>query len=119
MLTLQRLMIDWPKRRREPEHLKFVRTQPCLICSRVPSDAHHLRFAQSRGISLKVSDEFTVPLCRVHHDQLHQSGKEIDWWSAMDRDVDPLAIARGLWEESHAKVGDGLPRKSPSSPQSK
>ncbi len=115
----QRLMIDWPKRRREPEHLKFVRTQPCLICSRVPSDAHHLRFAQSRGIGLKVSDEFTVPLCRVHHDQLHQSGKEIDWWSAMDRDVDPLAIARGLWEESQAKIGDGSSRKNSSSPQSK
>ena len=45
-----KLMIDWPKRRREPEHLKFVRTQPCLLCGRTPSDAHHLRFAQSRGI---------------------------------------------------------------------
>jgi DNA recombination protein Rad52 len=99
-----RLLIDWPKRRREPEHLKYVRTQPCLICSRTPSDAHHLRFAQSRGIGLKVSDEFTVPLCRVHHDQLHQSGKEIDWWSAMDREVDPLAIARGLWEETQNKL---------------
>jgi len=99
-----RMMIEWPKRRREPDHLKFVRTQPCLICSRTPSDAHHLRFAQSRGIGLKVSDEFTVPLCRIHHDQLHQSGKEIDWWSAMDRDVDPLAIARGLWEESRSKL---------------
>jgi DNA recombination protein Rad52 len=105
-----RLLIDWPKRRRDPEHLKYVRTQPCLICSRTPSDAHHLRFAQSRGISLKVSDEFTVPLCRVHHDQLHQSGKEIDWWSAMDRDIDPLAIARTLWEESQAKVAAGEPQ---------
>src|SRR6185295_16124942 len=87
----ERLTIAWPKRRREPEHLKYVRTQPCLICNRTPSDAHHLRFAQSRGIGLKVSDEFTVPLCRIHHDQLHQSGKETDWWAAMYRYVDPLA----------------------------
>ena len=28
-----------------------------------PSDPHHLRAAQLRAIGLKVSDEFTVPLC--------------------------------------------------------
>lgn len=109
-----RLLIEWPKRRRDPEHLKHVRTQPCLICSRTPCDAHHLKFTQPRGV--KPSDEFTVPLCRVHHDELHRSGKEIDWWSAMDRDVDPLQIAKSLWEESRRKLDqepsdNGTPRR--------
>ncbi|MGB8532299.1 MAG: hypothetical protein WCD64_13835, partial [Pseudolabrys sp.] len=36
--------------------------------------------AQPRAIGLKVSDEFTVPLCRGHHRQLHQAGDERAWW---------------------------------------
>ncbi|MBX9847419.1 MAG: hypothetical protein K2Z80_37140 [Xanthobacteraceae bacterium] len=50
----------------------------------------------------KVSDEFTVPLCRTHHRQLHHSGKEVEWWAVANPDVDPLQIARQLWEESQA-----------------
>src|SRR5262249_49920250 len=68
------LVIAEPKRLRDRAHLKFVATQPCLICGRQPSDPHHLRFAQPRALGLKVSDEFTVPLCRGHHRQLHQTG---------------------------------------------
>ncbi len=82
----------------------------CLICSRTPSDAHHLRFAQPRALGRKVSDEFTVPLCRVHHRQLHNAGKEIDWWSAVDRDVDPLRIAKDLWD-GNPKPGSKPPRE--------
>jgi hypothetical protein len=51
----------------------------------------------------KVSDEFTVPLCRTHHRQLHHAGNEVNWW--MDVDVDPLPIAQDLWEQSKSKRG--------------
>ncbi|WP_375775704.1 ERF family protein [Bradyrhizobium sp. ma5] len=53
-------------RKRSKAHLLFVRGQPCLICKQTPSDAHHLKFAQPRALGRKVSDEFTVPLCRAH-----------------------------------------------------
>jgi DNA recombination protein Rad52 len=66
------LAIAEPKRLRDKAHLKFVASQPCLVCGRQPADPHHLRFAQPRAMGLKVSDEFTVPLCRTHHRQLHQ-----------------------------------------------
>jgi DNA recombination protein Rad52 len=66
-----------PKRLRDKNHLRFVASQPCLICGRQPSDPHRLRFAQPRAIGLKVSDEFTVPLCRSHHSQLHRAGNEV------------------------------------------
>lgn len=92
-----------PRRYRDKEHLRYVASQACLVCSRVPSDAHHLRFAQPKGLGQKVSDEFTVPLCRVHHDQLHRGGKEIDWW--IDMEIDPLPIALDLWQESLRKRG--------------
>jgi hypothetical protein len=94
------LTIAEPKRLRDKAHLKFVATQPCLVCGRQPSDPHHLRFAQPRAIGLKVSDEFTVPLCRGHHRQLHQTGDERAWWDS--HRVNALEIARGLWEKTHA-----------------
>ena len=81
------LAIAQPKRLRDKAHLKFVASQPCLICGRQPSDPHHLRFAQPRGIGLKVSDEFTVPLCRGHHRQLHQTGNEAGWWENLKIDA--------------------------------
>jgi hypothetical protein len=42
-----------PRRLRDKAHLKFVASQPCLICGRSPADAHHLRFAQPRAMGLK------------------------------------------------------------------
>jgi hypothetical protein len=84
-----------PRRLRDKAHLKFVASNPCLICGRTPVDAHHLRFAQPRAMSLKVSDEFTVPLCRTHHRDNHSFGDEIAWWER--RAIDPIAIARVLW----------------------
>ena len=55
-----------PRRVRDREHVRHVAHQSCLVCGRKPCDAHHLRFAQSRALGRKVSDEFTVPLCRGH-----------------------------------------------------
>jgi hypothetical protein len=68
------------QRIRNKEHLKFVAAQSCLVCGKRPSDAHHLRFAQPRALGRKVSDEFTVPLCRSHHRELHRRGNELKWW---------------------------------------
>jgi Rad52/22 family double-strand break repair protein len=95
------LAIAEPKRLRDKAHLKFVASQPCLVCGRQPSDPHHLRFAQPRALGMKVSDEFTVPLCRGHHRQLHQAGNEVVWWKGLD--IDALEIAKGLWQQTHPK----------------
>ena len=95
------LAIAEPKRLRDKAHLKFVASQPCLVCGRQPSDPHHLRFAQPRALGMKVSDEFTVPLCRGHHRQLHQVGNEVPWWEA--HKINPLEIAKKLWEQTHPR----------------
>jgi hypothetical protein len=96
------LTIAEPKRLRDKAHLRFVASQACLVCGRQPSDPHHLRFAQPRALGLKVSDEFTVPLCRGHHRQLHQAGNEVTWWE--DLKINALEVAKGLWEESRTKA---------------
>jgi hypothetical protein len=97
------LTISEPKRHRSKEHLQFVAQHPCLICGRSPSHAHHVRFAQPKGLALKVSDEFTVPLCAIHHSDNHTTGDERSWWKA--RNINPLAIASRLWEESRKREG--------------
>ena len=94
-----RLVHPEPRRFRDKEHVRFVANQPCLICGRRPSDAHHLRFAQSRALGRKVSDEFTVPLCRGHHREVHRRGDEAAWWTKAG--IDPTIPARALWLESH------------------
>jgi hypothetical protein len=73
------LAIAEPKRLRDKAHLRFVASQPCLLCGRHPSDPHHLRFAQPKAMGLKASDEFTVPLCRIHHREIHRYGDEAAW----------------------------------------
>ena len=64
------------RRCRDKDHLRFIAIQPCTVCGRQPCEAHHLRFAQPRALGRRVSDEFTVPLCRVHHRELHRQGDE-------------------------------------------
>jgi hypothetical protein len=92
------LPINKTIRHRNKEHLDFVRGQPCLVCARQPSDAHHLRFAQPRALGRKVSDEFTVPLCRTHHRAVHRSSKEKQWWSATG--PIPMQVAETLWQKT-------------------
>ncbi len=92
------LKISEPRRIRSKAHLQYVASQPCVICGRSPSHAHHLRHAQPRGLGLKVSDEFTVPLCSIHHDEIHRTLREKQWWQ--ERKIDPLAVAGVLWRES-------------------
>ncbi len=89
------LTLSEPRRVRDRDHVRHVAKQPCLICGRQPCDAHHLRFAQSRALGRKVSDEFTVPLCRGHHREVHRVGDEAAWWKKAG--IDPSENARALW----------------------
>jgi ERF superfamily len=85
-------------RLRDKEHCRFVTTQPCVVCGRTPTEAHHIRFAQPRALGRKVSDEYAVPVCRLHHRDLHCYGDEASWWAGVG--IDPLPIALELWRRS-------------------
>jgi hypothetical protein len=93
------LVLPEPRRVRDRDHVRYVAKQPCLVCGRQPADPHHLRFAQSRALGRKVSDEFTVPLCRGHHREVHRYGDEAAWWQRAG--IDPTVTARKLWLETH------------------
>lgn len=86
------------KRIRNKDHLRFVASQNCLVCGRCPSHAHHIKFAQPRAMGRKVSDEWAVPLCYIHHRALHDRGDEKAWWEK--NKIEPIQEANRLWSES-------------------
>lgn len=102
-------------RLRDKAHLRFVSKQPCMVCGRIPAEPHHLRFAQPRALGRKVSDEFTVPVCRLHHRELHRNGDEAAWWAGLG--TDPVPVALALWRRSRLSdaVTEGRGGAAPSS----
>jgi hypothetical protein len=92
-----------PRRSRDKDHIRFISRQPCTVCGRKPCEAHHIRFAQPRALGRRVSDEFTVPLCRIHHRELHRQGDEATWWGKAN--IDPMPIALRFWRQT-ATTGD-------------
>src|SRR5262249_4885956 len=97
------LTVAAPRRYRNRDHLRFVMQQPCLLCGRKPSDAHHIRFVQPRALGRKASDEFAVPLCRSHHRAVHRAGDEKAWWK--QGGIDPVKVARKLWKSTRIDEG--------------
>jgi len=95
----------YSRRIRDRNHLRFVANQLCLKCARWPSDSHHVTFAQPRAMGMKVSDQFVVPLCRLHHRDVHHARNELAWWR--DLKIDPIEMANKLWQESHARLQKG------------
>src|SRR5262249_15148223 len=51
----------------------------------------------------KASDEFAVPLCRVHHRAAHRARDEQAWWQASG--IDPIKVARKLWKDTRVDEG--------------
>jgi hypothetical protein len=91
-----------PRRSRNKDHLRFISSQPCTVCGRQPCEAHHLRCAQPRALGRRVSDEFTVPLCRLHHRELHRHGDELSWWNRAS--IDPVPIALAFWHHTRGSI---------------
>jgi hypothetical protein len=95
-------------RLRDKDHRRFVLRQACLVCGRVPSDPHHLTFTQPRALGRRVSDEFIVPVCRVHHRELHRSSNELAWWRKLN--IDPIPIALRLWQQTRTDGDQSDPK---------
>ena len=95
------LAIPELKRLRDKDHLSFVARQPCLVCGRQPAEAHHLKFSQPSALGRKVSDAYTVPLCALHHRDLHTTGNELAWWEK--KKIDPMPSANDLWNISRGR----------------
>lgn len=71
--------------------MAVVRSHGCCICRNPVADAHHLRIiGHKRAAGKKNGDDFTIPLCRKHHDELHMFGDEALFLSL--HGIDPMLI---------------------------
>lgn len=102
------LPIGTERRFRDKSHLQLVAAQPCSVCARQHTHAHHLTFAQRRGLSMKVSDEYAVP---SHHEELHRSGAN----RIGGGHVDPIRFQSRLSNGLNPGNSPPSPRSSPSS----
>jgi len=83
------------KRWRSPKYLSFVRQFGCLICGGA-AVAHHLLRGSGHGMGLKASDSQAIPLCPVHHSELHANGNEERYLE--ERGIDGPEEAARLFE---------------------
>lgn len=66
---------------RNPSHLRWIRGFECLVCHKTGQrsissiEAAHVRTGTDGGMGVKPSDQWTVPLCAVHHSHQHQIGE--------------------------------------------
>jgi hypothetical protein len=102
------LAVSEPRRHRNKEHLRFVAKQACVVCGREHSDPHHLGFMQPRALGRRPSDEYVVPLCRIHHRAVHRVTDEQVWWTQLG--IDPVPIARNLWTSTRLEDSALRPR---------
>ena len=74
---------------RDRKRLAAIRKLPCVVCGSSPVDAAHSnQSAHNKGLGIKASDEFTIPLCRNHHVEYDQFQKmnrseSVEWFAKM------------------------------------
>ena len=90
----------------DPGHLANVRKLPCIVCGQSEHiEAHHLKSGKGpkgeRGISLKATDKWALPLCKPHHHELEQLGsrREVEWFEG--HGVTPHVFTEALWNAKH------------------
>ncbi|MEE8382237.1 MAG: hypothetical protein V3R78_10245 [Thermodesulfobacteriota bacterium] len=55
---------------RSKSYLAYIRRKPCLIINcKGEAIPHH---SSAGGVGIKCSDYHTIPLCHIHHDEIHR-----------------------------------------------
>ena len=108
-------------RKASPDHLKWIRTLPCLVTgSRTRVEAAHVRYGSpvhgkpAPGMGVKPDDKWVVPLAaHVHREgpDAQHGQNEAAWWEA--RGIDPLDVALRLFAASgDDEVGELIIREA-------
>ncbi len=82
---------------RSRKYLDWVKSQPCVMCGAPSDDPHHLiGVGHMGGTGMKAPDSMVMPVCRHHHNEIHQHPSlwEKQWeWIARTLDK---ALAEGV-----------------------
>ena len=58
------------------KYTQWVKTQLCVCCGNQADDPHHIIGYGQGKMGGKAHDIFTLPLCRIHHNELHKNAEE-------------------------------------------
>jgi hypothetical protein len=97
-------------------HLKLISQLPCCIpgcihCAAALAeeeagnrderlygiDPHHLKCMGGRGMGMRATDRWAVPMCRAHHDEVEHKGSAAEFGWFEKRSVNPIDLANSLW----------------------
>jgi hypothetical protein len=81
------------------QHLELIRQLPCCVGQNHPGgEAHHLKISAERGMGMRATDKWAVPMCHDHHvNGVERAGSKNEQKWFRDRGVQPLDLAAGLW----------------------
>lgn len=102
----------------DPDHLANIRKLPSIISGKTPCDPHHLKIKKERGVGLKATDQWALPLTRSEHCDVEKLGsrRELEWFRKMGME-NPYAAAKALWnargdlDAMHRIIGAHIPRR--------
>ena len=82
---------------RSKKYLKWVKSLPCCMCGGGSEDAHHIiGRGHLGGMGTKAPDNYTMPVCRQHHQEIHQRPELLDdQWEWVAR-TQAQAISEGV-----------------------
>jgi hypothetical protein len=81
----------------DAKHLANIRLLASCVSGMWPCEAHHLRWSVERGVGMKATDRWAVPLTMEEHRELHTIGsREEEHWF-LDRGVACYVLASQLW----------------------
>lgn len=84
------------------KHRLLIKLLPCCVTGkRPPNDGHHLKTGPAkseRGMGMKATDRWLVPLCRSSHDELEALGSRREFaWFQSHGIADVHELANALW----------------------
>jgi hypothetical protein len=81
------------------KHLANIRKLPSCLSGRTPCEPHHLRLAEERGVGLKATDRWAIPLTHEEHMEVHMIGSKLEEQWFVDRGLLCYILARRLWDK--------------------
>lgn len=82
----------------DKHHLANIRLLPSCISGQTPCEPHHLRIGSERGVGLKATDRWAIPLTHEEHMQAHMVGSKLEEEWFAERGVACYTLARRLWD---------------------
>jgi hypothetical protein len=85
---------------------EYIKSLPCAVCAQDNSDQHHLIDIEgvTKGLGTRLPEMLSIPLCRMHHDNLHADLKEFELWYGKQETLLVKTLLRAMidgWEWDH------------------